>query len=132
LFSAIGSVTTQERLEKAVQTMGNHLLSGGTLIVEPWFQVQDIQQGRLHATFVDQPDLKIARMNISRVEGTVYILEFHYLVATPDGIDHFTETSELGLFTPDEYLQAFRNAGLDVTHDAEGIYNRGLYIGLKP
>lgn len=131
LFSAIGSVKTKERLEKAIQTMGDHLLSGGVLVVEPWYQLQDIKQGKIHATFVDEPDLKIARMSISKVEGTVFILEFHYLVATPDGIENFVEIDELGLFTPEEYLEAFRKAGLDVIHDPEGIYQRGLYIGVK-
>lgn len=132
LFSAIGSVKTLDRLEKAIQTMGDHLLSGGVLLVEPWYQLQDIKQGKIHATFVDEPDLKIARMNVSKVEGTVFILEFHYLIATPDGIENFVEVDELGLFTPEEYMQAFRKAGLEVILDPEGIYNRGLYIGVKP
>lgn len=132
LFSAIGYVKSQKRLEEAIQTMADHLLPGGILIVEPWFQLEDIRHGKIHATFVDEPDLKIARMNLNKVEGTVQILEFHYLVATPESVESYVEVSELGLFTPEEYLHAFRKAGLDVIHDPEGIYGRGLYIGLKP
>jgi len=35
------------------------------------------------------------------------------------------------LFTEKEYLDAFRSAGLEVIHDAEGLDGRGMYIGLK-
>jgi hypothetical protein len=50
-------------------------------------------------------------------------------VATAQGIERFTELHELGLFTEEEYLQAFREAGLNVLHDLTGLDGRGLYIG---
>jgi hypothetical protein len=53
-------------------------------------------------------------------------------VATSEGVSHFVEHHEMGLFTDDEYQKAFRNAGLTVIHDPEGLTGRGLYIGLKP
>ena len=131
LFSSIGYVKTKARLESAVQAMTNHLLPGGVLIVEPWFTPEQWKPGRVSALFVDQPELKIARMNISEVEGRLSFFVFHYTVATPQGVEYFTERHELGLFTPDEYLEAFRKAGLTVTHDSTGLDGRGLYIGLK-
>ena len=45
------------------------------------------------------------------------MIEFEYMIGTPRGIEHFTEIHELGLFTKQEYLDAFRLAGLEVTHD---------------
>ena len=57
------------------------------------------------------------------------ILDFHYLVGTPEGVEHFTEHHELGLFTDEEYRNAFTAAGLQVAHDPEGLIGRGLYIG---
>ncbi len=131
LFSSIGYVKTKQRLELAVQTMSNHLRSGGVLIVEPWFTPEQWRPGRVSALFVDQPDLKISRMNISEVEGNLSFFVFHYSVGTPQGIEYFTERHELGLFTQEVYLEAFRKAGLEVTHDPEGLDGRGLYIGLK-
>ena len=38
----------------------------------------------------------------------------------------------LGIFTDDEYQQAFQHAGREVLHDLEGPDGRGLHIGIKP
>jgi hypothetical protein len=51
-------------------------------------------------------------------------------VASSDGIQHLTETHELGIFTHGEYMGAFTDAGLDVVHDPETM-TRGMYIGCK-
>lgn len=131
LFSSIGYVKTTERLKQAAQVMANHLLPGGVLIVEPWFTPEQWKPGRVSALFVDQPDLKISRMNISEVEGRLSYFIFNYLVGTPQGVAYFTERHDLGLFTHEEYLEAFRKTGLEVTHDPEGLDGRGLYIGVK-
>jgi ubiquinone/menaquinone biosynthesis C-methylase UbiE len=131
LFSSIGYVKTKARLVDAIQTMTGHLASGGVLIVEPWFSPEQWKPGRVSALFVDQPDLKISRINISEVEDTLSFFIFHYTVGTPQGVEQFTERHELGLFTHKEYLEAFQKAGLEVIHDPEGLDGRGLYIGLK-
>ena len=81
---------------------------------------------------VDQPDVKIVRMSYSGQRANVSSIEFQYLIGTSKGIDHSVEIHELGLFTHDEYLAAFEAAGLNVTHDPEGLDDRGLYIGFKP
>ena len=132
LFSSIGYVKTVPRLRQALQTMGRHLRPGGVVIIEPWLTPETYQAGTIHAQFVNQPDLKLARMNISAVEDGVSVLNFHYLVATPEGIKHFTERHELGLFSHDDYLAAFRASGLEVVYDPEGLTGRGLYIGIRP
>ena len=131
LFSAIGYVQTLPRLFQAIKTMTNHLLPGGIIVVEPWFSPGNLDTGKVHATFVDEPEPKIARMNINRVEDNISYLDFHYLVATPRGTENFAEIHSLGLFTDTEYLQAFKDAKLKVIHDEEGLDGRGLYIGIK-
>jgi ubiquinone/menaquinone biosynthesis C-methylase UbiE len=131
LFSSIGYVKTKERLARAVQNMARHLLPGGVLIVEPWFTPEQWKPGKVHALFVDQPNLKISRMNISEVEGNISFFIFHYTIGTAQGIEYFTERHELGLFTHEEYLEAFQKIGLEVIHESEGLDGRGLYIGLK-
>ncbi len=132
LFSSIGYTKTLPRMRQALQTMRRHLNPGGVLLIEPWLAAERFKAGHLSATFVNQPDLKIARMNKGEVEGRVSIMNFHYLVATPAGIEHFTELHELGLFSHEEYLDAFRSSGLEVVHDPdpEKLMGRGLYIGV--
>jgi SAM-dependent methyltransferase len=129
LFSSIAYTRTAPRLYQAIATMAAHVCPGGVIVIAPFLTPDAWDPGHPYALFVDQPDLKIARMNVSRADGTVALLNFHYLVATPEGVEHFTEHHELGLFTDAEYRAAFAQAGLDVTYDAEGLIGRGLYVG---
>jgi ubiquinone/menaquinone biosynthesis C-methylase UbiE len=129
LFSAIGYVKTARRLKQAVANMRRHLEPGGVLVVEPWLTPETYKPGGLHGMIVNQPELKIARMNLSAVRNGVSIIKFHCLVGTPQGIEYFTEQHELGLFTHQEYLDAFAAAGLEVQYDEKGLMDRGLYLG---
>jgi len=129
MFSSIGYVRTAERLRSAVASMARHLEPGGVLVVEPWLSPEVWVDRHVGAVFVDQPELKIARMNVGEREGDLSIFEFEYLVGTPNGLERFNERHELGLFTVEQYLEAFRAAGLEVDHDPEGPMGRGLYIG---
>ena len=131
LFSSIGYVKTLENLRQAVLVMTRHLKPGGMLVMEPWFTPEQWHPGRVSATFVDEPERKIVRMNVSCQKDRLSSFEFHYLVGTPQGIEHFTELHELGLFTHEEYLDAFRGVGLSVIHDPQGLDGRGLYIGIN-
>ena len=131
LFGAVGYVKTPERLRQALRNMISHLEPGGVLIVESWITPDNFQDGRLHSLFVDEPDLKIARMNISRVEDGLAILDFHYMVGTPAGIDYFTERHEMGLFSPEAYMSEFEANGMEVMYDPEGLMRRGLYTAVK-
>jgi hypothetical protein len=83
------------------------------------------------ANFVDEPDLKIARMSVSSELVDPLTMTFHYLVATPDGVERFTEDHVVGMFTHERYVDAFRRAGFEVTHDPEGLMGRGLYVGTR-
>jgi len=78
---------------------------------------------------VDDEDLKIARLNVSSREGRLAIMEFFYLVATPDGVRQFSERHEAALFADEEYRQAFSAANLAVDQDEAGLMGRGLYLG---
>jgi SAM-dependent methyltransferase len=128
MFSSIGYVRTEERLRSALASMARHLEPGGVLVVEPWLSPEVWRDRHVGAVFVDEPELKIARMNVAEREGNVSMVVFEYLVGTPDGIERFSEPHELGLFTVGQYLAAFRAAGLEVDHDPEGPMGRGLYI----
>ncbi len=132
LFSSIGYAKTLAKMRQTIKTLSRHLRPGGVLLVEPWFTPEEYRPGMLGAHFVDEPELKIARMSISEVIGGVSVLDFHYLVGTPQGVEHFTERHELGLFTREEHLQALADAGLEAIYDPEGLMGRGLYIAVHP
>lgn len=132
LFSSIGYVKTVEALNQSITAMAKHTVPGGLVIVEPWLMPDTFKPGHIGMITVDDPTLKISRINLSHVEDGISILNFHYLVATPEEITHFTEQHELAMFTHEQYTEAFHAAGLDVIHDEAGLMNRGLYIGIHP
>lgn len=131
LFSSIGYVKTKANLRKAIKNMNKYLLPGGVLIIEPWFTPEQWHPGRVHALQVEKPNLKIIRMSHSGQRGNVSVLEFQYLIGTPKGIEHQTEIHTMGLFTHEEYLNAFQAVNLKVIYNKKGLDGRGLYIGKK-
>jgi SAM-dependent methyltransferase len=132
LFSSIGYVKTLENLYRTISCMRQHLVPGGILIIEPWFTPGDWHPNTVHGLFIDEPDIKIARINTSMVDGRISILDLHYLIGTPEGTEHLVERHELGLFERDETLEAFKSAGLEATFNEEGLMGRGLFIGRLP
>jgi len=131
MFSSIGYVQTVDALNATIKNFADHLVRGGVVVVEPWFSLVLMKDKYLSIDVVNEPDLKISRMNVTAIEGNVAVLSFHYLVGKDGAITHFTEQHRLAMFTDEEYLVAFREAGLDVIHDPQGVNGRGLFIGTK-
>jgi SAM-dependent methyltransferase len=132
LFSSIGYVKTLDNLARAVGSMTRHVRGGGLLIIEPWFTPGAWYAPSVHATLVDEPELKIARVNTSFADGRLSYFDLHYLIGTLEGTEHFVERHELGLFETEEVRATLAEAGLDVTYDDEGLTGRGLFIGRRP
>jgi SAM-dependent methyltransferase len=131
LFSSIGYMTTPDDLHQAIARMADHLVLGGLLLVEPWLTPEMWRPNTVHALFIDELELKIARINTSLSEGRASIFDLHHLIGTPEGTEHVVEHHELGLYTVDEMTEAFTVAGLDVHHDPDGLTGRGLYVAHK-
>lgn len=131
LFSSISCVKTYDNLLKSVECMTRHLKPGGIIFAEAWFSPGNYRKGEITANFVDDPDLKIAWMYTSEAEGTLSFFKMNYMVGTREGVTHFSEVHEMGLFTHEEYIQAFENAGLSVTYDSHGLCGRGMYSATK-
>ena len=131
LFSAIGRVRTFDRLERAIACMVRHVRPGGMLIVEPWFTPGQWTPGSIFIHAAEIGAAKVCRMSLSGREGDLSILLYHYLRGTPEGVEHYTERLELGLFTRDEMTWAFESAQMAVRYDAEGLMGRGLYLAKR-
>ena len=131
LFSAIAYVKYPELYEAAVQRMAEHVNPNGILFIEPFFTPDQYWTNHLTANVVDQPDIKICWMYRMEREGNIGIFNIHYMVLTQNGVDHFQELHEVGLFTTDQYVSALKRAGLTVSWDPKGLFGRGMYIGVK-
>jgi len=132
LFCSIGYVRTLENAERAVASMARHLNPGGVLIIEPWVSPENCWTNRVTADFTNEPKLKIMRMHTHEVRGRTSVFDIQYLVGTPQGVNHFSELEVMGLFTKDEYANAFKKAGLESTHYDMGLFpghNYGLHVG---
>jgi len=133
LFSAIGYVRTLEKLRQTMRTFAGHLAPGGVAVVEPWLTPEVFRPGYVHVDTPEGTDAKIARMSHSGLEGGLCILTFSYLIGRAEGIEHFEERHELGLFTIEQMMDAMRAAGLEVVeHDPHGLTGRGLYVARRP
>lgn len=132
LFGSIGYAPNVQRLDQTLHTCSRHLKPGGVIILEPWVRPEDWKEGQVGALFVDEPELKVARMSVARRDANISILNFHYMVASRDGIRTFTEPHRLTLFTDEEYREAIRRAGLFLDYDENGLTpGRGLYVGFS-
>jgi hypothetical protein len=79
-------------------------------------------------------DVKIARQSVSKVRGSVSVMDLHYLIAERNkSVTHYIDRHELGLFERDETLAFMKQAGLQAIFLEEGLMRgRGLYVGVKP
>lgn len=130
LFSSIGYMQTVDALERAAACLARHVAPKGLLLVEPWLMPDVYEVGHIGLLTVEEPELKIVRMNTSKREGDVSVMEFDYLVGTPDRVEHFTEQHRLGLFSDEQYRRALTGAGLELLEDAD-LMGRGLYVARK-
>lgn len=132
LFGSIGYVGDTAALGRAVRTMAGHLAPGGILVIEPWLTPERFVAGRPVLDTVDEPELKVARGYVTRREGRLSIFDSHYVVATPDGAEHYREREVLALFTAAEYHAALQDAALEIVPGDAELFGYGLYVAMTP
>ena len=131
LFSAIGYMTTLDDLATALRTMGDHLVDGGVLVVEPWLTPDRWHDGTVYSESTTSGELAVARVSRSWREGDESLIEMRYALARPERTWSFTEIHRMGLFTTAQQLDVYRAAGFDVEHEEPGITDRGLFVAVK-
>jgi ubiquinone/menaquinone biosynthesis C-methylase UbiE len=133
LFSSIGYVKTYENLEKTINNFAKHLKTGGIVIIEPWLTKEHYALDKPHMTVYEDKNLKIARLNTSKIKDGVSVMDMHYLIAeSGKEVKHYVDRHELGLFEVDKTLSIMKKAGFESKFIKNGFMkNRGLYIGVK-
>lgn len=128
LFSSIGYLRTLDRVTRALACFRKHLASGGVALVEPWFPPGVLDANREFTHTGEASGVRVSRHARTVIEGPLSRLLFEYEIEDHGQVRRVSEVHELGLFTAGEMTQAFRDAGLDVEHDPEGLTGRGLFI----
>lgn len=131
MFSTVGYLPSVPALESAVACMARHLRPGGTLLIEPWWFPEDFLDGHVAGDVLRGADRTVARVSRGRRDGRHSIVDVHYLVADETGITHFTDCHRNTLFSQDEYLAAFKQAGCSVEYLPDGPSGRGLFVGVR-
>jgi SAM-dependent methyltransferase len=131
LFSSIAYAKSLDNVAQTLSGFARHLNDDGVVMVEPWFEPAVFVAERFSIDTASTSEIAISRMSHTSVEGSISRIRFEYLIGSASGIRHVAETHELGLFTKDEMLHAFEQAGLIAEHDPQGIFGRGLYVARK-
>ena len=128
LFSSIGYLKTLNRVEHALMRFGEHLASGGVILVEPWFAPDALSSWRVVTNTAERASVRVTRTSRVEIEGRLSRVFFDYEIVEGGTTRTAHEVHELGLFTSSEMIDTFRRAGLTVKHDPVGLTGRGLYI----
>ncbi len=130
LFRSIAYANRLEDLRQAIGKMAGHLRPGGVLIIDPFFTPENYPEGKLLATFVNQPDLKIGRIGRADRDNRQAVWNLHHLVGRPGRVDYFVEHHRLGLYSQAEYQQTLEAVGLRLIIDKYDGWP--LLVGCRP
>jgi ubiquinone/menaquinone biosynthesis C-methylase UbiE len=133
MLGSIGYVKTPVSLEKTIQNFSKHLNKGGLSLIEPSHAKSFYVSGKPRIATYDGKDVKIARVNFTKVRQVTAVLNMHLLIAEK-GKDakYFVDKHELGLFGVNSTLKVMKAAGLKAKYLKTGLTTeRGLFVGIK-
>lgn len=133
LFGGIGHLTSEKDVFAAMKGFAEHANPGGVVIIEPFVTAENVHPSSIGLLTLDKPDIKVARVNASRMEGDVLYLNFHFLIATRDGgVEHIVDPSPMGIFPRETYVRAMEDNELKTEYVEPGLMKRtGLFVGVK-
>jgi SAM-dependent methyltransferase len=132
LFAAIGHLSSEEALRRAIASMRAHLTSGGVLLVDPWFEPGQLTHGWVSTLSGKSDEVTVSRMSRTVLQEGISRLEFEYLVGRASGIQRISEVHDLTLFTQNQIQEAFVAAGFRVDRKPRALLTRGIYVGTLP
>lgn len=133
LLSSIGYVKTTSSLERTVQNFSKHLRKGGVALIEPSHAKSFYVSGEPRITTYNGKEVKIARVNFTKIRQTTAALNMHILIAERGkDVKYFVDTHELGLFGINNTLRIMKTADLKSKYLKNGLMpGRELFIGIK-
>ena len=130
LFSSIGYLRTLDRVSSAFKCFRDHLAPGGMIIVEPWFPPGVLDEKCVGRNDGVADGIHVVRTSKIELEPRLSRIHFDYEITDAIGTRHASEVHELGLFSNEELMDIFRNAGLLPEFDPKGLTGRGLYFAV--
>ncbi|MGY5874256.1 MAG: class I SAM-dependent methyltransferase [Candidatus Thorarchaeota archaeon] len=131
LFGSISYLPDEQNLNDAAGAFSKHLVDGGIVVIEPFLLPEDVKLPHVSMNYIDEPDLKLARINNVYYEGDHLIINFHFLIGTYDDVKHIHDPNRMKLFTITDFESAFRKNGLEPIHVTSEWARSGHLIGIK-
>lgn len=137
LGNAVACVDSREEMAASIGRMAAHLTPGGVLVVEPWWFPDNFIDGHVGGHLQREEGRAVCRMTRAVREGDRTRHEVRFLLADDRGFREFGEVLSVGLFTSEQYRDAFREAGCEVVLEpalalADGRPNApGLFVGVR-
>ena len=132
LFGSISYLPNQQALLSAMNSFAMHLKSGGVVIIEPFLFWEDVIPNHISLDTVDNDGLKIARVSNAYKDGDYLVLDFHFVIGTPKGVNYYRDPNRMFLFSKEMFESAISSAGLEYHYEMPEWTRSGLVIGVKP
>lgn len=131
-FGSTSHLTTRGALIDAIRSFSRRTKPGGVVIIEPFVTAETVRPGSMGINCVDLSDVKISRVNRGRLEGDIVYLDFHFLIATENGVEHLFDPSPMGIFPRAVFKDIMEDNGFTVDHVEPGLMKRtGLFVGVR-
>lgn len=128
LNTGVAYLPSLTALTTALRQMARHLAPDGVLVVEPWWFPERYIDGYLAGDVVRGDGRCISRVSRTRRRDGFAHMDIHYVVADRDAIEHFTEEHVFGLWTREEYLRCFDEAGLAGQFVPDTLSGYGMFV----
>jgi SAM-dependent methyltransferase len=134
VHDAVCYMTTREDLQQAIATAAVHCAPGGTVMFLPDFVTETFTAGSDHGG-EDAPDGRGFRYlewkSDPNPADTTYIVDYAFLMRESNGDVRVVHDRHLeGLFSRQQWLEAFRAAGLDASSELDE-WGRDVFIARK-
>ncbi len=131
-YGVLAYARTATRLQQLAKNLARHLEPGGVIVAEPW-HFKETYQGKPQARHVANDKLAVARASAATKHGNEVHLDVQYLVAQGSKVHHVKEVHKVGLFTKDQVVGAFTQAGLMTFWQDKGPSGlNGVIVAVKP